>query len=329
MTKNMIGHAGAALAGLVGLAFAGYAPAQSYPQKSVRVVVPYPPGGGTDILARPIAQRITERLGQSFLVDNRGGATGMIGTDIVAKAPPDGYTVLLSASPEIVVNQSLFKTMQYDAVRDLRPVTQVAITPVIIVTIPSLPAKTMKDVIALGRTHRGHLTYATSGHGSPHHMVGELLRLKTGVELVQVPYKGGGPQVIDTLGGHVAISIFTLPVVTPYVKSGKLRGIAVTVPNRSPAVPDIPTMTESGFPGFDVSQWFAVFVPQGTPAEIVRILHAEVTEALKVPEIRSRQLEQGYEPVGSMPEAFAQYVKDEIAKYAKLIKDTGIKLEGQ
>ena len=323
----MIGYAGAALAGLAGLALAGGAAAQSYPQKSVRVVVPYPPGGGTDILARPIAQRITERLGQSFVIDNRGGATGMIGTDIVAKAPPDGYTVLLSASPEIVANQSLFKTMQYDAVRDLRPVTQVAITPVIIVTIPSLPAKTMKDVIALGRKHPGQLTYATSGLGSPHQIVGELLRLNTGIQLIHVPYKGGGPQVIDTLGGHVVISIFTLPVVTPHVKSGKLRGIALTVPNRSSTVPDIPTMAESGFPGFDVSQWFAVFVPQGTPAEIVRILHAEVIEALKVPEIRARQIEQGYEPVGSTPDAFAQYIKGEIAKYGKLIKDTGIKIE--
>jgi tripartite-type tricarboxylate transporter receptor subunit TctC len=266
-------------------------------------------------------------MGQSFVIDNRGGATGMIGTDIVAKAPPDGYTVLLSASPEIVINLTLFEKMLYDPVRDLKPVTQVAITPCIIVTIPSLPAKTMKQVIALGRAHRGQLTYGTSGHGSPHHMIGELLRLQTGVELIHVPYKGGGPQVIDTLGGHVAISMFTLPVVTPHVKSGKLRGIAVTVPKRSPAVPDIPTMAESGFPGFDISQWFAVFVPQGTPPDIVRILHAEVTEALKVPEIRSRQLEQGYEPVGSTPDAFAQYVKDEIAKYAKLIADTGIRLE--
>ena len=327
MTNPMMRHSRAALAILAALALAGGAAAQSYPVKAVRVVVPYPPGGGTDILARPIAQRITERLGQSFVIENRGGATGMIGTDIVAKAPPDGYTVLLSASPEIVANQWLFKTMQYDAVRDLRPVTQVAITPVIIVTIPSLPAKTMKEVVALGRAHRGQLSYGSSGHGSPHNIVGELLRLKTGVEFIHVPYKGGGPQVIDTLGGHVVISMFTLPVVTPHVKSGKLRGIAVTVPNRSPAVPDIPTMTESGFPGFDVSQWFAVFVPAGTPAEIVRILHAEVTEALKVPEIRGRQLEQGYEPVGSTPDAFAQYVKDEIAKYGKLIKDTGIKIE--
>jgi len=323
----MIGYRRAALAGLVGLAFVGSAAAQSYPLKSVRVVVPYPAGGGTDILGRPIAQRLTERMGQSFVIDNRGGATGMIGTDIVAKAPPDGYTVLLSASPEIVINLSLFEKMLYDPVRDLRPVTQVAITLVIIVTIPSLPAKTMKQVIALGRAHRGQLTYATSGHGSPHHMVGELLRLQTGVELIHVPYKGGGPQVIDTLGGHVAISMFTLPVVTPHVKSGKLRGIAVTVPKRSPAVPDIPTMAESGFPGFDVSQWFGVFVPQGTPPDIVRMLHAEVTAALKVPEIRSRQLEQGYEPLGSTPDEFAQYVKDEIKKYAKLIADTGIRLE--
>lgn len=327
MGIKRIGAGAIAAAALIGMVAAANILAQTYPGKAVRVVVPYPPGGGTDILARPIMARLTERTGQSFIIDNRGGATGMIGTDIVAKSPSDGYSVLMSASPEIVINLSLFKKMAYDPLRDLKPVTLVAITPVIIVTIPSLPAKNMKEVVALGRAHKGHLSYATSGHGSPHHIVGELLRLQTKVDLIHVPYKGGGPQVSDTLGGHVAISIFTLPVVTPHVKSGKLRGIAVTVPKRSPAVPQIPTMAESGFPGFDVSQWFAVFVPQNTSNDVVRKLHTEVTEALKIPEIRSRQLEQGYEPVGNSPEEFAQYVRDEIAKYAKLIKDTGIRLE--
>jgi len=314
-------------AALVSLVAGFAANAQTYPSKAVRVVIPYPAGGGTDILGRPIMQRLTERFGQSFIIDNRGGATGMIGTDIVAKSQPDGYTVLLSASPELVINLSLFRKMAYDPVRDLKMVSVVAITPVIIVTIPSLPAKTMKEVVALGRTHKGHLTYGTSGIGSPHHLVGELLRLRTNVDMIHVPFKGGGPQVADTLGGHVATSVFTLPVVTPHVKSGKLRGIAVTVPKRSPAVPNVPTMEESGFPGFDVSQWFAVSVPQHTSEAIVRRLHAEVIEVLKIAEIRDRQLEQGYETVGNSPAEAAQYVKDEIAKYAKLIKDTGIRLE--
>lgn len=314
---------GAAALALVVVAIGG-ALAQTYPQRPVRVIVPYPPGGGTDILARPIMAHISERIGQQFLIDNRGGATGMVGTEAVARAAPDGYTVLLSASPELVLNQHVFRKMAYDVQRDLRPVTQVATTPTIIVSIPSFPGRTVKELIELGRRHKGSLTYGTSGVGSPHHVVGELLRLRGKVDMIHVPYKGGGPQVSDTLGGHVVISIFTLPVVTPHVQSKRLRGIAVCVPKRSQAVPDVPTMAELGFPGFDISQWFAVTVPRGTPDEVVRWLYTEVSEALKVPDIRKRQLEQGYEPIGSTPEVFARYLQDEIAKYAKLIKDTGI-----
>jgi len=316
-----------AAAVLTGTALPAAVLAQTYPAKAVRVVVPYPPGGGTDILARPITARMTERLGQSFIIDNRGGATGMIGTDIVAKSPPDGYTVLLSASPELVLNLSLFRKIAYDPVKDLRYVSVVAITPVIIVAIPSLPAKTMKELVAIAGARKMQVTYGTSGTGSPHHLVGELLRMRTKVEFVHVPYKGGGPQVSDTLGGHVITSMFTLPVVTPHVRSGKLRGIALAVPKRSSAVPDVPTLEESGFPGYDVSQWFAVSVPAGTPDAIVKRLHAEVTDALKVPDIRSRQIDQGYEPVGNTPDEAGQYVKDEIAKYARLIKETGIRIE--
>jgi len=304
----------------------GGAWAQAYPNRPVRIVVPYPPGGGTDILARPIAAFLSERVSQQFLIDNRGGATGMVGTEMVAKAAPDGYTILLSASPELVVNQHVYRKMAYDTERDLRAVTQLAMTPTIIVSIPSFPGKTIKDIIELARRHKGSLTYGTSGIGSPHHIVGELLRLRGKFDMIHVPYKGGGPQVSDTLGGHVIVSIFTLPVVTHHVQSGRLRGIAVCVPKRSPAVPDVPTMQELGFPGFDFSQWWAVSVPRGTPDEIVRRLYGEFSEALKVPDIRKRQIELGYEPIGSTPEAFAQYVKDEIAKYGKLIKDTGIVL---
>lgn len=300
--------------------------AQQYPVRPIRIVVPYPPGGGTDILARPITAFLSERVGQQFLVDNRSGATGMVGTELVAKAAPDGYTVLLSASPELVLNQYVFRKMSYDVQRDLRPVTQVATTPTIIVAIPSFPGKSIKEVIELGRRHKGQLTYGTSGIGSPHHVVGELLRLRGKVEMIHVPYKGGGPQVSDTLGGHVIVSIFTLPVVTPHVLSGRLRGIALCVPKRSPTVPDVPTMEEQGLPGFDISQWFAVSVPRGTPDDVVNRLHGFVSDALKQPDIRKRQIEQGYEPIGSSPEAFAQYLRDEIAKYGKLIKDTGIQM---
>jgi tripartite-type tricarboxylate transporter receptor subunit TctC len=313
------------IAGITGISTTA-AWAQSYPSRPVRVIVPYPPGGGTDILARPIMARISERSAQQFLIDNRGGATGMLGTDLVAKAPPDGYTVLLSASPELVLNQHVVKKMAYDVLRDLRPVTQVATTPTIIVSIPTFPAKSVKELITLARRHKGSVTYGTTGVGSPHHVVGAMLALLGKVELIHVPYKGGGPQVSDTLGGHVVISIFTLPVVTQHVQSGRLKGLAVATLKRSPAVPEVPTMEESGFPGFDVSQWFAVSVPRGTSDEVVRWLYAAVSEALQQAEIRKRQLEQGYEPIGSSPDAFAPYLKQEIDKYAKLIKDTGIVL---
>ena len=327
MTERSITRRTAAGALWLGIALAGAVCAQTYPARAVRVVVPYPPGGGTDILARPMMARLTDRMGQSFLIDNRGGATGMIGTDIVAKSPPDGYTMLFSASPELVINLSLFRKIAYDPVRDLKMVSVSAITPVIIVAIPSLPAKNMKELVDIASSRKVSVTYGTSGTGSPHHLVGELLRLRTKADFIHVPYKGGGPQVTDTLGGHVVASMFTLPVVTQHVRAGKLRGIAVSVPKRSPAVPDVPTLGESGFPGFDVSQWFAASVPAGTPDAIVRRLHAELVDALRVPDIRARQLEQGYEQVGNSPEESAQYVKDEIAKYAKLIKDTGIRIE--
>jgi tripartite-type tricarboxylate transporter receptor subunit TctC len=323
MTKRLTLAAAAAFAMLTAWP-SGESSAQAYPNRPVRVVVPYPPGGGTDILGRPIAAFLSDRVGQQFLIDNRGGATGMVGTEIVSKAPPDGYTVLLSASPELVVNQHVYRKMAYDVQRDLRPVTQIAVTPTIIVSIPSFPGRTIKDIIELSHRHKGALTYGTSGIGSPHHIVGEMLRLRGKFDMIHVPYKGGGPQVSDTLGGHVIISIFTLPVVTHHVQSGRLRGIALCVAKRSQTVPEIPTMEELGFPGFDITQWWAVSVPRGTSDEIVSRLFAEFSEALKVPEIRRRQIELGYEPIGSTPEAFAQYLKDEIAKYGKLIKDTGI-----
>src|SRR5690606_1327490 len=191
-------------------------------------------------------------------------------------------------------------------------------------SIPSFPARSVKEVIALARRHPGSVTYGTTGVGSPHHLVGELLRLRGKAELTHVPYKGGGPQVADTLGGHVIISIFTLPVVTPHVQSGRLRGIAVCTAKRSPAVPEVPTMAESGFPGFDISQWFAVSVPQGTPDEVVKTLYAAVSAALQAPDVRKRQLEQGYEPIGSPPDVYGRYLEQEIGKYGKLIRDTGI-----
>ena len=325
MTNGYMLAAAAALTMLASWA-GGEAWSQAYPNRPVRLVIPYPPGGGTDILGRPIAAFLSERVGQQFLIDNRGGATGMVGTEIVSKAAPDGYTVLLSASPELVVNQHVYRKMAYDVLRDLRPVTQVAVTPTIIVSIPSFPGKTIKDIIELSRRHKGSLTYGTSGIGSPHHIIGELLRQRGKFDMIHVPYKGGGPQVSDTLGGHVIISIFTLPVVTHHVQSGRLRGIALCVAKRSQTVPDIPTMAELGFAGFDFSQWWAVSVPRGTSDEIVRRLYSEFSDALKVPDIRKKQIELGYEPIGSTPEAFAQYLKDEIDKYAKLIKDTGIVL---
>jgi tripartite-type tricarboxylate transporter receptor subunit TctC len=319
--------AGVAAVALAGTIATGGACAQSYPSRPIRLVVPYPPGGGADLLARPIAQALTEKLGQSVIVDNRGGATGMIGTEIVVKSPADGYTLLMASSAEIALNVAVYSKMAYNPERDLATVTQVAASPLVLVVHPSLPAANVKEFIALAKKRPGEIGYATAGNGSPHHIAGEWMKLLAKIDIIHVPYKGGGPQLIDLMGGHVYSGFLVLPVVAPHLKTGKLRALAVTSARRSPAIPDVPTLDESGLRGLDVTQWWGVLTPAGTPRDIIGKVHAEVTESMKLPNVKALMTELGAEPVGSSPEQFGEFVRAEIAKFRNIAKQANIRVD--
>jgi len=295
-----------------------------YPAKPVRIVVPYPPGGGNDFLARLLSQRLTERWKQSVVVDNRSGASGMIGAEVVAKSPADGYTFCVCASPETALNATLYPKMAYDPLRDLGAVTQLAVSPLVLAVHPSLPPHSAKEYIALAKKRPGELSYSSVGPGSPQHISGEWMKLLAGIQVTHVAYKGGGPQVVDLMGGHIHSGFLALPVVAPYLKSGRLRVLAVTTAKRSPAIPDVPTLAESGLTGFDVSQWYGVVVPAGTPADVTARLSGELLEVLKMPDIRQRMSDAGAEPVGSTPAQFGEFIRSEIAKYRKIVKETSI-----
>lgn len=299
--------------------------AQSYPAKTVRIVVPFSAGGGTDVTARAMARKLTEVWGQQAIVDNRPGASGMIGADVIAKAPPDGYSVLVSSISEVTTNQNVYAKMPYDPERDLAPVTLAAITPLLLVVHPSLPAASVRDFIALSKSNRGQLTYSTPGTGSVHHLAGEFFKLTTGTDITHVPYRGAAPAVVDLLGGQVSSSFTGMPPAVPYVKAGKLRALAVTTQKRSPALPAVPTMTEAGVAGFDVSNWFGVFVPAGTPSPIISKLYTDMARALTAPDVKALLATQGAEAVGSSPEDFRRFWQAEIAKYAKVIKQANVR----
>ena len=313
-----------AAAALSGIGLAGRASAQTYPAKPVRIVVPYPPGGGNDLLGRPIAQKLTEKWGQNVVIDNRGGASGMIGAEIVAKSAPDGYTLLLCASPEVALNVTLYPKMAYDPARDFATITQLAVSPLVLTIHPSLPARNVQEFIALAKKRPGQLSYATVGAGSPHHIAGEWMKLLAEIDIIHVPYKGGGPQLVDLVGGHVHSGFVALPVVAPQLKSGKVRVLAVTTARRSPTIPDVPTLGESGLSKFDVSQWYGVVVPAGTPGEITAKLHTDLVELLKLPDIKARMADLGAEPVGSTGAQFGELIRAEIVKYRAIVKATKI-----
>jgi tripartite-type tricarboxylate transporter receptor subunit TctC len=266
-------------------------------------------------------------LNQPVVIENRGGATGMIGTDHVSKAAPDGYTVLFSASPEIVINQSLFKSVPYDAIKDLTPVTLAAITPNVLLTHPALPVRSVGEYVALAKARPGELSYSSTGSGSPQHIAGELFKRVAGIQVTHVPYKGGGPQITDLLGGYTPSGIPVLPVGTPHIRDGRVRALAVTTAKRSPAAPSIPTLEEAGFRGVDVSQWYAVFLPAGASREVAGRLNSEINTILRREDIRSRLIDLGYEPVGNGSEQFAQFVRAEISRYREIIQRTNVTLE--
>ena len=304
--------------------FSGALLAQGYPAKPIRVVVPYAPGGATDLTARLVGQKMQEAMKQNVLVDNRPGAGGVIGTDIVAKAAPDGYTVLIAVPAEIAILPHLQK-MPYDVARDLAPVSLAAVTPLILVVHPSLPVRSVKELIAFARARPGQLTYASAGTGGVQHLSGELLKVTMKLDMAHVPYKGAGPVMPDLIGGHVPMFFSGMPPAMPHVKAGKLRALAVTTTRRSPAAPDVPTMAEAGVPGFDISNWFAYFVPSGTPAEVISRLNSEVNRGLKQPDVREKLANVGAETVGTSPEELSKFVRSETEKFARLVKLSGAK----
>ena len=303
------------------------AAAEPYPARPVRFVVAFPPGGGTDIIARSIAQKLGERLGQQVLIDNRPGAGGNIGTDLVAKSSPDGYTLLMGSAGPLAINASLFARMPFDPIKDLAPVTLAASTPNVLVVHPSLPAATVRELIALAKARPGEINFASSGHGTPAHLAGELFNSMAGVKLIHVPYKGAAPALADLLGGQVQLMFSTMPPALPHVRDGKLRALAVTSLKRSPAAPDLPTVDEIALPGFEANTWHGVVVPAGTPEAIVARLNREIVAILHLPDVVERLSGQGAEALGSTPEEFAAYIKSESVKWAKVVRDSGAKAE--
>ena len=301
--------------------------ADNYPAKPIRFVVAFPPGGGTDIIARVIAQKLSERLAQQVVVDNRPGAGGNIGTDIVAKSAPDGYTMLMGSAGPLAINASLFAKMPFDPIKDLAPVTLAASTPNVLVVHPSLPARTVKELIALARARPGEINFASSGHGTPAHLAGELFNSMAGVKLVHVPYKGAAPALADLLGGQVQLMFSTMPPALPHVKDGKLRALAVTSRKRSPAAPDLPTLDEAALAGFEAITWHGVVVPAGTPTTVIALLNREIVAILHLPEVVERLSGQGAEAVGSTPAEFAAYIRSESVKWAKVVRESGAKAE--
>ena len=306
---------------------AAAATAQAYPGKPVRLVSPYPPGGANDILARIVGQKLGENLGQQIVIENRGGATGNIGAEFVAKAAPDGYTILMAQASNLAINISLMGKLPFDPVKDFTPVTLVATTPNLLVVHPSFPVRTVKDLVVLAKSKPGAINYASSGSGSAGQLAAELFKKVAGVDMLHIPYKGAAPALTDVVAGQAQI-YFTSPIsAQPFVKGGRLRMVAVTSLKRSPSTPDIPTVAESGYPDFDVVSWWGIVTPAGVPKEIVAKLHAEIIKVLALPEIKARLADQGADAASNTPAQFAAYIKSEIAKWATLIKELGVKSE--
>jgi tripartite-type tricarboxylate transporter receptor subunit TctC len=300
------------------------ASAQGYPSKTIRLIITYPAGGGSEFTARPIAQKLSESWGQSVIVEARPGGSAMIGTDYVVRSAPDGYTILLSASSEVSMNTVLFKQMPYDPIRDLQPLTLVGKTPPVLLAHPSLPVKSVKELVALARAKPGVLNYASIGAGTPQHFAGELLKTTFRIDMTHVPYKGAAPALIDLMGGHVPVGLTAPTTAIPHIKTGRLRALAVTSAERSGAMPDVPTIAEAGAPGFDIVQWYALWLPAKTPVDIAAKLHSEIVRIIRTPDYTKRQLDVATEVVGSTPEALATLQKNDIAKYRKIAAAAGI-----
>jgi tripartite-type tricarboxylate transporter receptor subunit TctC len=299
------------------LAFAPGAGAQPWPAKPVRIVMPFPPGGGADIMGRLFAKRFTETFGQSFIAENRPGAGGLIGAEIVAKSPPDGYNILVTTA-SISVNVNLHKKLAFDPVKDLAPVSLLTSVPLMLIVHPSVPARSPQELVALAKKRPGRMNAATNGAGTTSHLAVEMLKQATGIEVTHIHYKGGGPAQIAMLSGETDFRFTSVLATIPYIRDGRLRPLAVTTPKRSSILPQLPTMA-SIYPGFECDQWYAMFVPAGLPREILARLYGETVKALALPEVREYLIKDGAEPVGSTPEEFAAFFRREVAKYAKII----------
>jgi len=302
-------------------------PSAGYPSRPVKLVIPFPPGGPLDIIGRAIAQKASEDWGQSVVVDNRPGAGGNIGADLVAKSPPDGYTILMGALSTHAVNPSLYGKMPYDAVKDFAPISLVAITPNVLVVNASLPVNSAKEFVAYAKANSGKLAFGSGSNGSAGHLAGELFKVDTGTDIVHVPYKGGAPATQALLAGDTQFMFDNLANAMPQVKAGKLKALAVTTALRSKLAPELPTMAEAGLPGFDISTWFGLLAPAGTPKDVIAKWNAEVTKILNSPDMRERLTAQGAEPAPTTPEQFAAFIQSEIPKYARIVKISGAKVD--
>jgi tripartite-type tricarboxylate transporter receptor subunit TctC len=314
-----------ALIALLGL-LPGAACAQAYPAKTIRFLVSFPPGGTSDILARIIGQKLAESWGVQVVIDNRPGAGGNIGAELAAKAPPDGHTLLMGTTSH-AIGASLYRNLPYDILRDLAPVAKAVNYANMLVVHPSVPARSVRELIAIARTRPGQLVYGTPGNGTPPHLTGEMFKSMTGTSIVHIPYKGGAPAIADLLGGHTGMMFDNVPPLHPHVKSGKLRALGVTSLRRVAALPEVPTLDESGVKGFESVAWNGVFVPAGTPREIIARLAAEVTRILQQPDIRERLASQGAEPDPTAPDAFAAHLRAEVTKWARVIKESGARID--
>jgi len=311
---------------VAGLAMAGAAFAQVYPSRTIRMVVGYPPGGLTDGVARTLQPRLAEALGQQVIVDNRGGGGSTIGTDIVAKSLPDGYTLLV-ADQALITNPSLYAKLPYDTLKDLQPVALVGAASLVIVVHPSLPARSVNDLVAIAKARPGDVNYASGGNGTATHLAGELFKQVAGVQMVHIPYKGVGLAIVDLLGGHVSIMFSSIGAAGPHANAGKIRALAVTGPSRAPALPAVPTLAESGYPAASVVGYWGVLAPAGVARDIVDKLSGAIATVVKRPDMHQRLVDQGVDPTGSGPAEYGRIIRAEIGKWAKVIRQAGIKVD--
>jgi tripartite-type tricarboxylate transporter receptor subunit TctC len=307
-------------------AFPSFAVAQAWPAKPIRLVVPFPAGGGTDAFARPLAAQLSQQLGQQFVIDNRGGAGGPIGADNAAKSPPDGYTFLVGAVHHTIA-VSVYAKLPYDLDRDLAPVTMVALVPNVVVVHPSVQAKTLREFVEYAKANPNKLNYASAGNGTSHHLAGELFKIATGTRINHVPYKGAGPAMQDLIGGQVDVMFDGLGSSAAQIRGGRIRPLALAAAARTPAFPDVPTAAEAGVPGYEVATWYALFAPAGTPPDIVRRLQQEVAKAMSAPVIRETWAQQGAEAGGNATPEFAAFVRREVAKWADVVKASGVRID--